>query len=118
MQSFPRDDKTPTAETFSPPGEKFTDKFSSKTPAPRRTDFAPNEVDVFSEQCTEVLDNLDTLEEEESTDDIFEIPSSSVVKEKHEVKKDTLKLKPLELKEQHFELKKEQQKLTTPGREL
>ncbi|XP_044750717.1 EH domain-binding protein 1-like protein 1 isoform X2 [Coccinella septempunctata] len=118
MQSFPRDDKTPTAETFSPLGEKLSDKFSSKTPAPKTTDFTQNEVDTYSEQCTQVLDNLDTLEEEESNDDVFEIPSSSIVKDKNDEKKDIIKLKPLELKEQHLEAKKEQQKLTTPGQDL
>ncbi|XP_045461918.1 EH domain-binding protein 1 isoform X2 [Harmonia axyridis] len=118
MQSFPCDDKTPTAETFSPPGEQFNEKLCSKTPVPKHTDFLQNEVDLYSEKCTEVLDNLDTLEEEECNDDVFEIPSPSVVKHKNEENKDNLKLKPLEFKEQHFETKKEPQKLTTPGQDL
>lgn len=117
MQSFPRDDKTPIVETFSPPVEKFCEKILSKTPAPKQSDFCHSEVDVYSKQCTEVLENLDTLEEEECNDDIFERSNLSLVNGSNEEKKDTLKLKPLDLKEHNFEMKKEQQKLTTPGKQ-
>ncbi|KAK9876845.1 hypothetical protein WA026_015080 [Henosepilachna vigintioctopunctata] len=120
MQSFPRDDTTPTAEMFSPLGEKPSEKFSVVGPAAKQCDFMKSEVDVYSEQCTELLDNLDILEEEDINDDVFEVtplrkPPPPVQNEERKV---TAKLKPLELKEQHLEPKKEQQKLTTPGQDL
>ncbi|XP_015833178.2 EH domain-binding protein 1 isoform X2 [Tribolium castaneum] len=101
IQSFSRDDKTPTAENFSPIGEKPK---ATTVPPPRFSDFAEDDVDPYSEQCTELLDKLDALEEDEES-----VPRPKSV---------NLKLKPLELKE-HIDLPKNQpQKLTTPGQDL
>ncbi|XP_063911063.1 EH domain-binding protein 1 isoform X2 [Zophobas morio] len=104
IQSFSRDDKTPTAETFSPISEK--PKIPAAIPPPRFSDFAENEVDPYSEECTELLDRLDALEEDGESENI---PKPKSV---------NLKLKPLELKE-HIDIpKNQQQKLTTPGQDL
>lgn len=104
IQSFPIDDKTPTMETFSPISEK--PKISVATiPPPRLSDFVVSDVDPYSEQCSELLDNLEFLEED-GNNEIVDKPKSA-----------SLKLKPLELKEHNIEVAKTQQpKLTTPGK--
>ncbi|XP_044268877.1 EH domain-binding protein 1 isoform X2 [Tribolium madens] len=103
IQSFSRDDKTPTAENFSPISEKPK---VSGVPPPRFSDFAEDDVDPYSEQCTELLDKLDALEEDGESESVTRPKSVN------------LKLKPLELKE-HIDLPKNQpQKLTTPGQDL
>jgi hypothetical protein len=105
IQSFSRDDKTPTAENFSPIAEK--PKISTVVPPPRLSDFAENEIDPYSEQCTELLDKLDALEEDVETDSVPKPPKTV-----------NPKLKPLELKEHIDAPKSQQQKLTTPGQDL
>ncbi|KAL3285011.1 hypothetical protein HHI36_019139 [Cryptolaemus montrouzieri] len=118
MQSFPRDDKTPTAEMYSPQWEKSSQKLNLQAPVPRMSDFSQNDVDIYSEQCTELLDNLDTLEEEDNADFIESVKEKTPPPVQSAEKKAPMKLKPLELKEQHLETRKEQQKLTTPGQDL
>lgn len=72
-------------------------------PLPKLADFAESETDPYSEECMEVLDQLEAVEEDSNEVAISKPKLISV------------KLKPLELKE-HVELPKTpQQKLTTPG---
>ncbi|RZC41943.1 EH domain-binding protein 1, partial [Asbolus verrucosus] len=104
IQSFSRDDKTPTAETFSPMSEK--PKIQAAIPPPRLSDFVESDIDPYSEQCTELLDKLDGLEEDSEHDSVSKPKSVN------------LKLKPLELDEHVDVPKSQQQKLTTPGQDL
>lgn len=101
IQSLTRDDKTPTAETFSPLGEK--PKIITNLPAPKRTDFVQNESDPYSELCSEQLDNLDTLEEVNENISNIPLRPNNV----------SFKLEPLDLKKEN---ETKTQKLTTPGR--
>lgn len=94
IQSLQLDDKTPTAETFSPISEK--PKLPNPLPMPKQSDFIQSETDLYSDLCSEQLESLDALEEEEPP---------KVVK---------LNLKPLELKS----LDIKPQKLATPGYRL
>ncbi|GLV42585.1 Eps15 homology domain containing protein-binding protein 1 [Carabus blaptoides fortunei] len=94
IQSLQLDDKTPTAETFSPISEK--PKLPNPLPMPKQSDFIQSETDLYSDLCSEQLESLDALEEEEPP---------KVVK---------LNLKPLELKS----LDIKPQKLATPGQDL
>ncbi|KAK9702012.1 Calponin homology (CH) domain [Popillia japonica] len=103
IQSFPRDDKTPTAETFSPLAEK-SNLPSMPIPVPKKSDFMEPEIDIYSELCTEQLDNLDKLIEENDN-------SLSNVQRPNNV---NLQLQPLELKDNESK----EQKLTTPGQDL
>lgn len=103
IQSFVRDDKTPTAEMFSPLSEK--PKVLTNIPAPRQSDFAQSDNDPYSELCTQQLDNLDSLEEESDISNISSPPK---------VKSINLKLQLLDLKENE----PPKQKLTTPGQDL
>lgn len=103
IQSFPRDDKTPTAETFSPLAEK-SNLPSMSIPIPKKSDFMEPEIDIYSELCTEQLDNLDKLMEENDN-------SLSNVQRPNNV---NLQLQPLELKDNETK----EQKLTTPGNKV
>lgn len=102
IQSFPKDDKTPTAETFSPISEKA--KIPFKAPAPKQSDFPQAASDMYSELCSEQLENLEELEEETETTAVVPPPK---------IKSFSLKLQPLDLKENE---PPKAQKLTTPGR--
>lgn len=87
-------------------------------PPPKASDFVNNENDIYSEECSELLDKL---EEEDNEDDLSssqesppKAPAETNVNNNN--KHVNLKLRPLELKEQHIETPKNQQKLTTPGK--
>lgn len=101
-------------------------------PVPKESDFALPESDIYSEQCTELLDNLESVIEETETDFKMEMPvpqqpttkpnvntaPSKTNKNEKNIQNEkniNLNLKLLELKEDHIELPKNQQKLTTPG---
>ncbi|XP_018572519.1 EH domain-binding protein 1 isoform X2 [Anoplophora glabripennis] len=121
VASIQSDEKTPTAETFSPPAEKSKLVKPVSVPPPKESDFATDDNDIYSEQCTELLDRLENLEEECEA----EFPTVNVINQLP-VNKPTetivqksvnLKLEPLELKE-HIEMPKAPQKLTTPGQDL
>lgn len=103
IQSFPRDDKTPTAETFSPLAEK-SNLPSISIPPPKKSDFMEPETDIYSELCTEQLDNLDKpVEENENSFNNLQRPSNV-----------NLQLQPLDLKNNESK----NQKLTTPGKKI
>ncbi|XP_022906817.1 EH domain-binding protein 1 isoform X2 [Onthophagus taurus] len=104
IQSFPKDDKTPTAEVISPIAEQPIILPSCSVPPPKRSDFHEPETDIYSEMCSEKLDNLDKLQEE--TDHSFIAPTRP--------KSMNLNLKPLDLKNNEIKT----QKLTTPGQDL
>lgn len=70
-------------------------------PVPKKSDFMEPEIDIYSELCTEQLDNLDKLIEENDN-------SLSNVQRPNNV---NLQLQPLELKDNESK----EQKLTTPG---
>ncbi|KAJ8967060.1 hypothetical protein NQ314_003120, partial [Rhamnusium bicolor] len=112
------DEKTPTAEMFSLPNEKSKLVKSMSVPPPKESDFVSNDNDVYSEECMQLLDKLDSLEEECENDfgNISDLPTSNLsqMNARQNLK---LKLKPLELKE-HIETPRAQQKLTTPGQDL
>lgn len=120
VASIQSDEKTPTAETFSPPAEKSKLVKPISVPPPRESDFANNDNDIYSEECTELLDKLENLEEECETElstvNISNPPASKTT-EASVQKNVNLKLEPLELKE-HIEMPKAPQKLTTPGKIL
>lgn len=120
------DEKTPTAETFSPLKEDPESVKLKTVPPPKQSDFASPENDLYSERCTELLDNLESVTEETEND--FKLESQSVnsmpkinngnnvtSKSSLNIKNNNLKLTPLDLKEDNIELPKNQQKLTTPG---
>lgn len=119
VASIIMDEKTPTAETVSPiPENSKLVKQSCTIPAPSQSDFVDNDSDIYSQQCTETLDNLENLKEEEGEDEFGNICSSLPVNKPMTTKKAVnLKLLPLELTE-HIETPKTQQKLTTPGKKL
>ncbi|KAJ8946969.1 hypothetical protein NQ318_015907 [Aromia moschata] len=77
-----------------------------------------HEKDIYSEECTELLDTLENLEEE-GEGDFSNIASLPAEKKDQGIadKNVNLKLQPLELKE-YIETPKTQQKLTTPGQDL
>ncbi|KAJ8964295.1 hypothetical protein NQ317_016584 [Molorchus minor] len=91
---------------------------SMSVPPPKASDFVHNENDIYSEQCTELLDKLESLEEEcgSSFASISSTPASNPV-ERNANKNVNLNLQPLEFKER-IETPKTQQKLTTPGQDL
>ncbi|ERL86810.1 hypothetical protein D910_04214 [Dendroctonus ponderosae] len=66
IQSLSRDDKTPTAEMFSPMQAKT--KLVKTMPLPNASDFQDTERDIYSEECCAILENLEDLEEEESVE--------------------------------------------------
>ncbi|CAH1126450.1 unnamed protein product [Ceutorhynchus assimilis] len=113
IQSLSRDDKTPTAETFSPMADKS--KLIKTLPPPKPSDFKEPELDIYSEECLELLENLG--EEEESS-----LPKITGVISKVDVactnEKEIIKLPPLELNKDFIETPKNSQKLTTPGQDL
>lgn len=103
--------KTPIVETVSPLSEK--PKILTNIVAPRESDFPQNEVDPYSELCTQQLDSLANLDEELEID---KVPPMSP-KEKKEEPLAVIKpqqLEPLDLK-QNEPKPQQQQKLTTPG---
>lgn len=119
------DEKTPTAEAFSP--IKDSDLSKPKTvPPPRETDFVNPENDLYSERCSELLDNLESVVEEtendfnseESTDTTNSKTIATNISSNINIinKNINLKLAPLDLREDHIELPKNQQNLTTPGK--
>ncbi|KAJ8922190.1 hypothetical protein NQ315_004125 [Exocentrus adspersus] len=121
VASIQLDEKTPTAETFSPPTEKS--KFQS-VPPPKESDFPRNDNDIYSERCTELLDKLENLEEENEAEISSiknNLPSATKPVKPTELngveRNVNIKLEPLELKE-HIETPKAPQKLTTPGQDL
>ncbi|CAH0546795.1 unnamed protein product [Brassicogethes aeneus] len=117
IQSLSRDDKTPTAETFSPLNEKSKLVNSAPVSAPKPGDFQEPDTDFYSEQCSDLLDKLDSLEEENEDDlAIVNLPSSSPPMKpiRNSV---NIKLQPLDLKEM-IETPKSCQKSTTPGQDL
>lgn len=88
---------------------------------------------MYSERCTELLDNLESVTEETESDFKLETPAptaavSSISKtnvnnqaQKTNLNNKNINLKlmiPLELKEDHIEMPKNQQKLTTPGNNI
>lgn len=68
IQSLSRDDKTPTAETFSPVNERIKLVNSQSVPPPKQSDFPQTDTDFYSEQCSDLLEKLDSLEEETEED--------------------------------------------------
>lgn len=124
IRSFGPDDKTPTAETFSPISiDKSKLVRSPSIPPPRKSDFNESERDFYSENCMEVLDRLG--EEDEDGNDNLPTPSTkenknltnhnNVQASQNVDKNVNLKLKPLELE---ADQSKNQQKLTTPSQDL
>lgn len=117
------DEKTPTAETFSPIKEEDANRSSKSVPPPKESDFLSPERDIYSDRCTELLDNLESVTEETENDFKSDTPpvnsnsKSNVNNQKTNLnnKNINLKLTPLDLKEDHIEVPKNQQKLTTPG---
>ncbi|XP_030753930.1 EH domain-binding protein 1 isoform X3 [Sitophilus oryzae] len=129
IQSLSRDDKTPTVEMFSPIADKS--KLVKNFPAPKVTDFPAIDRDIYSEECSDLLDKLDNLEEDDLLDrKPTTAPKIVSVSTKPEVtltskpiaetnnKNASLKLPPLDLNKDHIETPKHQQKLTTPGQDL
>ncbi|VEN63235.1 unnamed protein product [Callosobruchus maculatus] len=121
VASILSDEKTPTAETFSPLNEHSKLVKPLCFPAPRASDFLSSDSDIYSEHCTEVLDKLESLAEENENDLSKSSSQSSIPPSKPVVQVSrnnvNLKLQPLDLKE-HIETPKNQQKLTTPGQDL
>ncbi|XP_050511479.1 EH domain-binding protein 1-like protein 1 isoform X1 [Diabrotica virgifera virgifera] len=124
VASILSDEKTPTAETFSPTNDMNKPVRPLPVPPPKETDFLTNEQDFYSEQCTETLDNLELIAEEgESETHAINVPKPATEVEKPKVvevnvkKNVNLHLQPLEFKEQ-IETPKNQQKLSTPGQDL
>ncbi|KAF5289663.1 hypothetical protein FQR65_LT11780 [Abscondita terminalis] len=110
IQSLTRDDKTPTAETFSPLSEK--PKMPYQMPVPKQSDFNQPETDPYSDLCSEQLEKLDSLDEECENDCVAPTRPKNV----------NLKLQSLDLKinepKDTISVKPQQQKLTTPGQDL
>lgn len=129
IQSLSRDDKTPTAETFSPQTDKT--KLVKALPPPKPSDFPEPDRDIYSEECSDLLENLDNLEEDEPFDKPS-LPKVTGVTPKGDVmvvspsgkncevdsKSAGGKLPPLELNRDLIETPKNPQKLTTPGQDL
>lgn len=87
-------------------------------PPPKESDFATDDNDIYSEQCMELLDRLENLEEEcENEFPTVSINSQPACKPTEAIvqKNVNLKLEPLELKDNNDTLKAPQ-KLTTPGK--
>ncbi|KAL1516839.1 hypothetical protein ABEB36_000685 [Hypothenemus hampei] len=121
IQSLSRDDKTPVAEIITPITENS--KLVKTMPRPKPSDFEECEQDLYSEECSDLLEQLDDIKEE----DTLEIPSSSAVTEKEvkillpnkkDVEIKEIKPTSLELTKDTIETPKVQQKLTTPGQDL
>lgn len=112
IQSFPQDAKTPVAETVSPLSEK--PKILTNIVAPKESDFPQNEVDPYSELCTQQLDSLANLDEE------LELDKVPPLSPKEEVIVKPQQLEPLDLKQNETKMQQQQQqpKLTTPGQDL
>ncbi|KAH1004093.1 EH domain-binding protein 1 isoform X3 [Dendroctonus ponderosae] len=125
IQSLSRDDKTPTAEMFSPMQAKT--KLVKTMPLPNASDFQDTERDIYSEECCAILENLEDLEEEESVENpsvanlvsvTAKVETVTPVKEETISRGGNIKLPPLELDRDLIETPKNQQKLTTPGQDL
>lgn len=112
-----RDDKTPVVEASAP----FTEKL---TPAPQLGDFQEPERDIYSEECSELLDRLGELEEEDEEEPKPPTPpeKSSLPKVTSVIPKanvifleegDRVGLPPLELNTELYDLSKN---LSTPGK--
>ncbi|CAG9824256.1 unnamed protein product [Phaedon cochleariae] len=115
VASIPSDDRTPTADMFSPSID-HPKLVKISVPPPRETDFATSASDIYSEECMEVLDNLDHLDNLESSMDEGKGDSVRIVaQEKSTNKSAHLKL-PLDSRESVET--KAQQKLATPGQDL
>lgn len=76
-------------------------------PPPTQSDFNVTDTDIYSDLCTEQLDRLDSLEEENESD---------IAKSPPKPKNVNIKLQPLDLKINEPKEPKQQQKLTTPGK--
>ncbi|XP_060519283.1 EH domain-binding protein 1 isoform X1 [Cylas formicarius] len=115
IQSLPQDDKTPTAETVSPCREVPT-KVVRNIPPPKESDFVEPDRDFYSEECSDVLERLD------SSDDTSKVNASGVESKFTDGDKEngnrSVGLKPLELDKDYIETPKNSQKLTTPGQDL
>lgn len=105
IQSFPQDAKTPVAEAASPLCEK--PRILTNVAAPKESDFPQNEVDPYSELCSQQLDSLANLEEDLEVDKLPPTPKEK----KAEAAVKPQQLEPLDLKQNE----PKQQKLTTPG---
>nr|XP_023021120.1 EH domain-binding protein 1-like [Leptinotarsa decemlineata] len=121
VASILSDDKTPTAETFSPTKDIAKQTKLPSVPPPKETDFVSDDNDIYSEKCSEALDNLDSSITEEGDGDFNKVTPLSFTK-KDKIENDTrntvnLKLEPLEQKEQ-IEIPNPQQELSTPGQDL
>ncbi|XP_019869615.2 EH domain-binding protein 1-like protein 1 isoform X2 [Aethina tumida] len=118
IQSLSRDDKTPTAETFSPVNERIKLVNSQSVPPPKQSDFPQSDTDFYSEQCSDLLEKLDSLEEETEEDIAnVNIGTANTPPTKPVRNSVNLKLQPLELKET-IETPKNASKSTTPGQDL
>ncbi|XP_018320428.1 EH domain-binding protein 1 [Agrilus planipennis] len=108
IQSFVRDDKTPTGENVLPPSEKM---INLNLPLPNISDFQQSEKDFYSERCTEQLEEIANMVEEDKNDSIKDV----------HVKKVKIKLEPLPLEKNEVAEEngyKQIQKSTTPGQDL
>ena len=80
------------------------------------------ERDVYSEQCSDLLENLDNLEEDEASDSKVGAENSQDVSGRRDSengnRSHAVKLPPLELDKDFIETPKNSQKLTTPGEYL
>ncbi|CAH2009128.1 unnamed protein product [Acanthoscelides obtectus] len=113
------DEKTPTAETVCSIDENSKLAEPMSVPAPEAADFSTCDGDIYSEHCTEALDQLESLVEENENDLSKSSSHSSIPVNRpvHVSGNINLKLQPLDFKE-HIETPKNQQKLATPGQDL
>lgn len=111
IQSLQMDEKTPTAEMFSPIAEKPK---LSQVPMPKQSDFIQSESDPYSDNCLEQLESLDNLDS--TLDDTCEIKTTKTETNHVRCNKNNIKLelKPLELKPPELR----PQKLVTPGKKI
>lgn len=100
---------------MSPLAEK--QKFATNIEAPKASDFPQNDVDPYSELCTQQLDSLANLDEELEMDN--KVPSATIISPKIEKREEVVKpqqlFEPLDLKQPNETKVQQQQKLTTPG---
>ncbi|XP_017772923.1 PREDICTED: EH domain-binding protein 1 isoform X2 [Nicrophorus vespilloides] len=115
IQSLSRQDKTPTAETFSPIVEEDKPQLKLNIPAPKDDDFHETETDPYSELFEKQLDNL---EEEVTSSSASTVPVVAATSEEIRNVAPVVRPKSVSLKLQPLELKDHSEKLTTPGQDL
>ncbi|XP_066151430.1 EH domain-binding protein 1 isoform X2 [Euwallacea fornicatus] len=128
VQSLSRDDKTPVVETTLSPVTDKT-KLVKALPAPKPSDFLESDSDIYSVTCSELLEQLEDVEEEEPVDKptlpkvTSFIPKADIMthnsrREENVGGRMATNLPPLELNKDLIDTPKSQQKSTTPGQDL